>query len=89
MPAAANQTCPRPRCPHCGARSTVRTSRELSPVYREQLMQCTNALCGHTYVVGQEVLRTISPSAMPNPAVSIPQSPNPCAGVKRAGADSH
>lgn len=73
----------RPRCPHCGYPAIVRTTRELSPMYREQLMQCTNGLCGHTYVIGAEVLRTISPSATPNPDVHIPQSTHPCAGAKR------
>lgn len=74
----------RTRCPHCGKHARVRSSRELSPVYREMTMQCTNVMCGHTYVVGVEVLRTISPSATPNPTVRIPQSTHPCAGQKRA-----
>lgn len=65
----------------------MRTSRELSPLYREQLMQCSNALCGFTYIVGAEVLRTISPSAMPNPDVHIAPSTNPSAGNARAAND--
>lgn len=76
-----------PRCPHCGEPAIVRSSRALSPVYREQLMQCTNALCGFTYVVGAEVIRAISPSAMPNPDVHIAPSTNPCAGTTRAAND--
>lgn len=75
------------RCPHCDAPAIVRSSRSLSPIYREQLMQCTNALCGFTYVVGAEVIRAISPSAMPNPNVHIAPSTNPCAGVPRAAND--
>ena len=47
-------------------------------------MQCTNALCGFTYVVGMAVVRSISPSATPNPAVCIQPSTNRCAGDKRA-----
>lgn len=80
-------TRPRARCPHCNAPAIVRSSRELSPLYREQLMQCTNAYCGFTYVVGAEVVRAISPSAMPNPDVHIAPSTNPCAGVPRAAND--
>lgn len=76
-----------PRCPHCSEPAIVRSSRSLSPIYREQLMQCTNALCGFTYVVGAEVIRAISPSAMPNPNVHIAPSTNPCAGVPRAAND--
>lgn len=72
------------RCPHCDSTAVVRSSRRLSPIYREQIMQCTNAHCGHTYVVGAEVLRTLSPSATPNPDVDIPLSPKSYAGVKRA-----
>lgn len=62
----------------------MRSSRSLSAVYREQLMQCTNAHCGFTYVVGAEVIRAISPSAIPNPDVHIAPSTNPCAGKPRA-----
>lgn len=76
----------RARCPHCGEPAIVRTSRELSPVYREKTMQCTNPLCSHSYVVGEEVLRTLSPSATPNPDVNIPCSTHACAGRRRDAA---
>lgn len=77
----------RPRCPHCNSAARVRTSRELSPVYREQFMQCTNVQCGFTYVVGCEVLRTLSPSGSPRPDVCVPQSSNPRAGQPLAAND--
>lgn len=77
----------RHRCPHCGARAIVRSSHSLSPLYREQLMQCTNVLCSFSYVIGAEVLRAISPSAIPNPDVHIAPSTNPCAGIPRAAND--
>lgn len=64
------------RCPHCGSAAHVRTSRSLTPLYREQVYQCQNHLCGHVYLVGLEVLRTISPSATPRPDMRIPFSPN-------------
>jgi len=41
---------------------------------REVTYQCLNAHCGHTYVAGLEIMRTLSPSAMPNPLVNIPFS---------------
>jgi len=76
-----------PRCPHCGEPAIVRSSRALSPVYREQVMQCTNALCSFSYVVGSEVIRALSPSAMPNPDVHITPSTNPRAGQPCAAND--
>lgn len=62
------------RCPHCRARATAVKSREMTLTMREVTYVCTNAHCGHTYVAGLEVMRTLSPSAMPNPAVTIPLS---------------
>lgn len=41
---------------------------------REITYQCTDPECGHTFVVGAEVLRTLSPSAKPNPSVLLPIS---------------
>lgn len=71
----AHQSPPRAngiRCPHCGSRARIRSSRSLSPLYREQTYQCLNIECGHIYVAGIEVLRTVSPSAQPNPSIDIP-----------------
>ena len=63
-------------CPHCRHRATVRTSSELSPMFREATFACRNNDCGHVFVVGLEVLRTLSPSAIPDPRVRIPMSPH-------------
>ncbi|WP_442952774.1 ogr/Delta-like zinc finger family protein [Pelomonas sp. BJYL3] len=62
------------KCPHCQSRARAVKSREMSVVTREVTYQCTNAHCGHTYVASLEVMRTLSPSATPNPAVTIPMS---------------
>lgn len=62
------------RCPHCRAHSTVRTSREVTLTLREVTYQCSNAECGHTYVVNMEFARTLSPSATPNLALKLPMS---------------
>lgn len=62
------------RCPHCHARSQIRNSREVSPLLRELLMACLDAECGHTYIVHSEAVRTLSPSAKPDPDVHLPIS---------------
>ena len=64
------------KCPHCTSRARAVKSREMTVTMREVTYQCTNVLCGHTYVAGLEVMRTLSPSAMPNPQVNIPLSPH-------------
>ncbi|WP_373997288.1 ogr/Delta-like zinc finger family protein [Duganella sp. SG902] len=64
------------RCPHCEARAVARSSQKMSDTMREITYVCTNPLCGHTYVAGLEVLRTLSPSAMPRRGINIPFSPH-------------
>lgn len=61
-------------CPHCKSTASVRTSTQLSPLYREATYVCRNSHCGHVFVVGLEAVRTLSPSAMPDPDVDIPLS---------------
>ncbi len=41
---------------------------------REITYQCTDPECGHTYIAGLEVLRTLSPSARPKRGINIPFS---------------
>lgn len=60
------------RCPHCKSKAATRSSREITPIYREVYFGCNNVLCGHTYKAGISIVSTISPSAIPDPAVSIP-----------------
>lgn len=64
------------KCPHCTARARIRTNKDISPLYREIHYQCLNVQCGHVFVCGLEVLRTTSPSAIPDPTVHIPLSRN-------------
>ena len=61
-------------CPHCEAQSEIRTGKVLTPTMRETLYQCVNVECGHTFVAVTEIVRTLSPSATPNPAVNLPLS---------------
>ncbi|WP_092006205.1 ogr/Delta-like zinc finger family protein [Paraburkholderia lycopersici] len=64
------------RCPHCNGRATARTSRELSRTMREIVFMCEDPECAHSYVAQLEAVRTLSPSAKPDPAVLLPISPH-------------
>jgi hypothetical protein len=68
------------RCPHCDGKSITRSSRELSKTMRELFYICMTPECGHTYVATLEIVRTLSPSAQPNPEVHLPLSPTSSAG---------
>ena len=59
-------------CPHCRARAIVRSSAQVTDLVRELDYACTNHHCGHTFVAQLEAVRTIVPSAMPNPTVHLP-----------------
>jgi len=61
-------------CPHCGAETGVRTSSRITPTLRKADLLCTNPQCGHAFVVHAEAVRTLSPSARPNPAIYLPMS---------------
>ena len=61
-------------CAHCRAQAEIRTSEVLTVTMRETTYQCTNVECGHTFVVASEVVRTLCPSATPDPTVNIPIS---------------
>lgn len=67
-------------CPHCGERARVRSGEQITPLYRELRFQCSNVECGYTFVGGLEVLRTLSPSGCPNPAIHIPADTRRVAG---------
>lgn len=66
---------PRLNCPHCGEFARVRTSQQLTPVYRESLLECQNPECNWRGKLSQEVTHTLSPSARPNPEVRLPDAP--------------
>jgi len=42
---------------------------------REIVFVCNDYMCGHTFVAQLEAVRTLSPSAKPNPAIDLPLSP--------------
>lgn len=58
-------------CPHCKSRALIRTSRQLTALVKEVYCQCQNLMCGHTFVAHVEAVRTISPSATPDPQVAL------------------
>lgn len=62
------------RCPHCRAKAKIRTSRELSNTLREVFYQCADLECGFCFAVHAEAVRSLSPSAKPDPAVQLPYS---------------
>lgn len=59
-------------CPHCGDRSIVRSSEQVTPIVRELRLTCDNIECGHYFVAQLSVIRTVRPSARPNPDVHLP-----------------
>ena len=59
------------RCPHCGAFARARNSRSLTPIYIETRFECVNEACGHVWLSAIEILRTLIPSAAPNPAIHL------------------
>ncbi|UTO04798.1 ogr/Delta-like zinc finger family protein [Moraxella sp. FZLJ2107] len=70
----SNQTKHRLTCPHCEQRTLfVRTSRQITPLYREEYLQCANVECGWVGYGAREILWETSPSAKPNPNIKIAQ----------------
>lgn len=60
----------RAKCPHCKSLAFIRSSKDIGALVREGSCQCTNLACGHTFVINVEVVRTLSPSAFPDPLVA-------------------
>ena len=61
-------------CPHCSYTVRAVKSRMMSAMFKEITYMCQNPDCGHVFVAGLEVLRTLSLSAMPKPDIRIPMS---------------
>lgn len=75
-------------CPHCEQPAVIRTSVQMSRVTREYMYCCTNPECGHTFVALTEVVRTLSPSATPDPSVTLPISTHVRRDMLRAQLDN-
>ena len=66
-------------CPHCDSPALIRTSSALTTIVRHIRYRCENDACGHVFVAELQVIRTIVPSACPNPEVRLPfANPNIC-----------
>jgi hypothetical protein len=60
-------------CPHCNSQAHVRTSRSVTPLYREIYFQCEDFIeCGHTFKGALSVISTLSPSRRPRPGIRLP-----------------
>lgn len=69
-------------CPHCKTPAEVRTSAAQTAIVRHIRYRCQNDECGHVFVAELAVIRTVVPSACPNPEVRLPFS-NPNRSPKR------
>lgn len=59
-------------CPHCDSRSANTRLVPLSRTVSDLTFRCGNDDCGHVFVVRLEVVRSVHPSAVPHPAVTLP-----------------
>lgn len=69
-----NKEAMRLQCPHCKCPCVIRTSEQITVITRQSVYCCVNAECGHTFVANTEIVRTLSPSATPDPSVNLPLS---------------
>lgn len=65
------------RCPHCECVGRVRSSESVTPQHRKLYYQCGNVLCGHSWLATVSYEYGLSPSAIPNPKVTLPLRPVP------------
>lgn len=59
-------------CPHCNGPCRTLKTKQIAPTYREITLMCMDDDCGHTFVASLTPVRTITPSATPNPEIRIP-----------------
>ena len=59
-------------CPHCRGSTKIRSSRTITPVYREIYYACQALDCGFTFKADLSVVCGLSPSARPHPRANIP-----------------
>jgi hypothetical protein len=62
-------------CPHCLSQGDRRSSRELTPTFREIYYVCRNPACGHSWKASLTYDYGLSPSAIPDPALDLPMRP--------------
>ncbi|KGH12134.1 transcriptional regulator [Comamonas thiooxydans] len=59
----------------------------MTKLMSERTYQCTNPECGHTFIALVEIVRTLSPSATPDPSINIPLSSHVRRDVMRTVLD--
>ncbi|TOC50942.1 transcriptional regulator [Vibrio parahaemolyticus] len=50
-------------CPECGEKSRIQKSNRISSGYADLYCACSDAECGHTFVMNLSYSHTLSPSA--------------------------
>ena len=75
------------QCPHCEHPAMRRNSLKITVLTHQAMYYCTNPECGHTFVTLTEIVRTLSPSATPNPSVVLPLSDHARRDLMRATLD--
>lgn len=64
-------------CPHCECVGLKRTSRPVTKQHRQIYYQCSNVMCGHTWLATLSYEYGIVPSAIPDARVTLPLRPMP------------
>lgn len=62
----------RAKCPHCGDHLATRSSRSVTPLFKQKVLQCRNPACGATFGASLGITHQISPSGCPDPSVDLP-----------------
>lgn len=58
-------------CPHCAQSARVRSSRTITPTFKQLQLQCQNVECGATYGAVLEIVHEIAPPAVRNPEIHL------------------
>ena len=59
-------------CPHCGHKSRIRSSTQITRTYRDIFYLCQNIVCGFSWKASLTLVYGISPSACPRPDLDLP-----------------
>jgi len=51
-------------CPECGVKSRIQKTNRISISYADLYCSCSDAECGHSFVMNLSFSHTLSPSAM-------------------------
>lgn len=61
-------------CPHCGHRAKQLGTSLRSIYTREKKYRCSNLECNFVFITMEEIVRTVAPSANPNPDINLPMT---------------